>query len=109
MKKFNVKTTKGEWLKFLEDEEVELNIRPFSLFSLTKVPSEETVDMTQLWNIFNYCLIDWKGIEGETGPMECNEENKKIVYDYDQQLVAFVVARASELRDNVVSKKEIKN
>jgi len=109
MKKYNTKPTKGQWIKFPEDEEVEIKIRPFSLFSLTKVPSADTVDMSEVWNIFNYCIVDWKGIEGEEGPMECNEDNKRFVYDYDQDLVVFVTDHAAKLRDTVVGVDEAKN
>jgi hypothetical protein len=109
MKKYNTKPTKGEWIALPEDEEVQIKIRPFSLFSLTKVPSADDVDMSEIWNIFNYCIIDWKGIEGEDGPLECNEDNKRLVYDYDQDLVVFVTNHAGSLREKVVTGKELKN
>ncbi len=109
MKKFNKKSVQGEWINFPDDKEVKFKIRPFTLFNITKLPSEDNFDIGQVWNIFNYSVVGWKGIEDESGPMECNEENKKLVYDFDQDLVIFVSEQASSLREKVISRKEIKN
>ncbi len=109
MKKYNTKPTKGEWIAHPDDKEVQVKIRPFSLFSLTKLPSADNVDMSEVWNIFNYSVLDWKGFEGEDGSLECNEENKKLVYDFDQDIVVFVTEKAGVLRDKVVGGKDLKN
>lgn len=109
MKKFNKKAAQGTWVTYTEDEDVELKIRPFSLFSLSKLPTATNIEMSDFWNIYDYVLMDWKGIEDEDGPLEFNEENKKMVYDYDQEISAFVVSQASEMREKIVSEKEVKN
>ncbi len=109
MKKFNTKQTKGEWITHPDDKEVQIKIRPFSLFSITKIPSADNVDMSEVWNIFNYSVIGWRGLENEDGPMDCNEANKKLVYDFDQDLVVFVTSEAATLRDKVVGGKDLKN
>lgn len=110
MRKFNTKNIKGKWITHPEDKEVQVRIRPFSLFSFTKIPTEENVDMSQFWGIFNYCVLDWKGfVDSNDKPMKCTEENKRIVFDYDQDIILFVVNEASEMRESVVSEKEVKN
>jgi len=109
MKKYNTHTTKGEWITLPSDEEVKFKLRPFSIFSLTKKPSEDNVDMSEMWNVFNYCVIDWKGLEGEDGSMDCNEDNKRIVYDYDQELVVFITNESTRLREKVIGGKGLKN
>ncbi len=109
MKKYNTQHTKGKWITHPDDKDVQVKVRPFSLFSLTKLPSVDNVDMTEVWNIFNYVVLNWKGFEGEDGPMECNEANKKLVYDFDQDIVVFVTEQAGTLRDKVVGEKDLKN
>jgi len=110
MRKFNKKTAKGSWIPFPDDEEVQLKIRPFSLFNLTKIPTEEGMDFDQFWTIFNYSVLEWKGIQDSNGePLKCDEENKKIVFDYDQPVVLFAVEQSTKLRDEVITEKEVKN
>ena len=110
MKKFNTKTIQGKWITLPEDKEVQILIRPFSLFNLTKIPTEDTVDFEQFWGIFNYCVLEWKGfVDAEGKPLPCDEKNKRIVFDYDQEVIAFVTDEAGKLRDEVVPQKEIKN
>lgn len=110
MRKFNKKTANGRWVTLPEDKEVQVKIRPFSLFNLTKIPTENDVDFKQYWNIFNYCAVEWKGMQDNEGKdLKCDEENKKMVFDYDLDVVLFVVGEATKLRDKVISEKEIKN
>jgi len=109
MRDFNKKLIKGEWVKFVDDPDIEFLIRPFSLFSLTKLPNEDNVDMTEFWNIFNYIVLQWKGIKINGKEAKCDEENKKIVYDYDQDLVVFAVNAAGEQREKTVTRQEIVN
>ena len=110
MRKFKQKIAKGKWTTFPEDDEVQVLIRPFSLFNLTKIPTEVDVDFTQFMDIYNYCLLDWKGIQDNQGnDLKCNDDNKKLVFDFDQELVLFVVNECSKLRQDVLSGKAIKN
>jgi len=110
MRKFNQKTAKGTWIDFPEDKEVKLLLRPFSLFNLTKIPTNENMDFDQFWAIFSYSVLEWKGIQNVDGKdLKCDEENKRMVFDYDQDLILFVVEQSTKLRENVLSEKEIKN
>ena len=111
MKKFNVKQTKGVWITSPDDKEVQVLIKPVSIFSLTKLPSEEKITVIDAWNMFNQMVIDWKGIVDEDNkPIKCDEVGKKLIYEYDQDLVSFIIEECNELREKVSgSKKEIKN
>jgi len=106
MKKFNKKKLETTWETYEDD--VEFQIRPFKLLALAKLPNEDDFQIEQMWNMFNYVLTDWKGVEDESGPMECNEENKDIVFNYDQDIVVFCINKASEMREGV-TEKELKN
>lgn len=111
MRKIKLQTTKGTWLEFPEDPEVKLLIKPISVFALSILPSEKEMKPTDGWNMFNYMLLDWKGLVDENDKdIKCNEENKKVIFDYDQELVAFVLEKSSELREDVTGgQKELKN
>jgi len=110
MRKIDRNALKGTWIKFPEDEEVELLMKPFSLFNLTKMPNEENMDFARLWDIFNFCVLDWKGILDKDGkPIECDEKNRKMVFDYDSEILNFALDQSGVLREEMVTAKEIKN
>jgi len=111
MRKYTVKPTKGVWIKFPEDDETEVLVKPMSVFALNKLPSDDNISFQQAWDIFNTMVADWKGIVDEDGnPIKCTEETKKMVYEFDQELVAFIMEESNKLRDQVVGgKKELKN
>ena len=111
MKKFNVKQTKGVWITSPDDKEVQVLIKPVSIFSLTKLPSEEKITVIDAWNMFKEMVLDWKGIVDEDAKViKCDDDGKKLIYEYDQDLVSFIIEECNELREKVSgSKKEIKN
>ena len=111
MRKINTKTTEGVWVKYPEDQDIQFLIRPFSIFNLQRMPSAENADFTidEYWTIFNYCLVDWKGIYDENDkPLKCNEQNKKLIADHIQDLATFVIEEAVKAKGNV-SEKAVKN
>jgi hypothetical protein len=110
MKKLSKKSTTAQWIKFPDDEEIELLIRPFSLFNLNKTPTETTFTIQDMWEVFNYSLIDWKGLVGDDDKkLEVIEESKALIFDFDQSIVSFVVEQASKLRESILSVPEAKN
>ena len=111
MRKFKVKPIKGVWIDVPGDEEVKLQIKPMSVFTLKKLPTTSEITIEDGWNMFNMMLIGWKGfVDEDDKPLECNEENKKMVYEYDQDLVTFAIEECNKLREQVVGEKsEIKN
>ncbi len=112
MRKFNIKPIKGVWVPLPDDKEVSVNIKPTSVFVLKKLPSDDAkITIEDGWNMFNAMLIDWKGIVAEDDkPIKCNEENKRMIFEYDQDLVSFVMEECNKLRESVIGeKKQIKN
>ena len=51
-----------------------------------------------------------KGLNDDNDkPLECNEDNKKLVFDCFQDLVVFVITKCMELREEVIGAQETKN
>jgi hypothetical protein len=113
MRKYNKVKSKGQWFDFPQDTELKLFIKPFSLFTMSKLPSEQennNMNMGDLFPSFNYCVTDWKGFVDEDGKeLKCNEENKKLIFDFDQEIVNFVIDKAMATRSQVYEAQEVKN
>jgi len=113
MRKFNKSKAKGKWFDFEQDQELKLFIKPFSLFTMNKLPSDPTdtqMNVSDLFPAFNYCVNDWKGFVDENGvELKCNEENKKLIFDFDQEIVTFVIDKAMSIRAEIYEAQEIKN
>ncbi len=95
------KPIKGECIEF--QGHVVLFIRPFpaseGIFAPTNV--KELTDAS--WVRFEHCLQGWKGIkdEDEETDFEYNDENKKFLFDYAQELVFFAVTEARKMEQKV--------
>ena len=79
---------------------------------MNKMPSEDAkeVNIKYFYNNFEYVVLDWKGmLNDDDKPLKCNEENKRIVYDYFQELVGFVIESSMKARESVMSNKSAKN
>jgi len=112
MKKINTKPLKGKWLKFPDDEDIEVLVRPYSLFNMNRIPSgdEAEINISEFYDSFEYVTLDWKGIRDEDDkPLKCNDENKRVIYDFFQELVAFIIQQSMEMRSQIVSEEEVKN
>lgn len=111
MKKINKKTLKGKWVELEEDKSVSFFIRPASIFSMTKKPSDiQDIDAVNYWEMFNYCVQDWKGIVDDDGEsLKCDEENKKLYFDFDQNTIIILISECLSMRPDVISPIEAKN
>ena len=111
MKIVNIEASKGTWVEYPTDPSVEIKIKPLSIYDFDKLPSED-VDITvkEFAGFLVKLVVDWKGIcDEKKKPLECNEENKKIISDHDQELAAFIINKASELKASIVTDDEVKN
>ena len=100
--RINKRVTDGKWCKF--EEGTEFKIRPFRLSTLSNLDA----GMDNLKLQFNYCLVDWKGVENESGgKLNCNDENKLWFFDFGDAVREFVFAEADKMK--VTFDKEIKN
>ena len=106
--KINKKILSSKWFTYkAKGVNVEVHLRPFP-FSNIKLSTEESGAMEHLWSQFDYCVIDWKGIDGEDDkPLECTEENKLLVFDYIADIREFVWDKVAVLAKDIA--KELKN
>ena len=110
MRKLNKSKTTGTWFEFPSDKSFKLNIRPLNVLSMNTTPSSTKTTTKQMWEWFNYILIDWSGYIDEDGiKIECNEEMKEIVYNFDQEVLSFCIDKATELKDQIVTQEEANN
>jgi hypothetical protein len=57
---------------------------------------------------FFYCLVDWEGLEDAKGKaLKCNDDNKKMVYDYVSELRDFILQKAISFSKDI--DEEVKN
>lgn len=102
--KINTKAFEKQWFKY-DDTATEFLIRAFPT-SLLKW--DEKAVMSVLYEQFDYCLIDWKGVEDQDGNnYPFTPENKKNVFDFSEPIREFVFAKARELAEAVHG--ELKN
>lgn len=102
MRKINKSVLKNTWFKFDKDESVEIQIRPFPVTTLLiGIVNKDDYQKT-MWERYNYCVVDWKGILNEKGePLECSEENKKFVFDWDEELLIFIGNKITKLSETI--------
>lgn len=107
--KINTKILEGEWFKYGKGKnKIELLIRPFPN-SMNSVTLDGKVTMgAYAYHTFTNCVLDWKDITDiDDKPLECNEENKKMIFDYTTGLSAFVDDTQSKLKEKF--DREVKN
>jgi hypothetical protein len=112
MRKFDTVQRKDEWFTpFENDKDVKIKVRAFSILHLSKLPSSNQFGIAQLFDIFMSCVVDWKGIldSKDDKPLECNDENKKKVFEQDTELQSLVVSHVISLKAQVVKEEEVKN
>lgn len=111
MKNFNTKPLKGLWYTYPKDKDIQVLVRPFSLFSMNTMPSEDAkeVNIKDFYNNFEYVVLDWKGMNIDGKPAKCRPEDKKFIYENFQELVGFVIESSMKARESIISEKAIKN
>lgn len=105
MKKIDKSFVKEKWVKHPDDPEVEILVRPFPLSNSLFAPSDDQKVMKLAWEKFNYSIMDWKGfVDQDDKPIECNEENKKFIFDYDYDTITWASAVISDMSDFLFKK-----
>ncbi len=100
MKVIKKKSIVEQWVEWKGD--VRLLLRPFAFSQGIFVPTNAKEVAEAMWVQFNYCIMDWEGIEDEDGnTLECNEENKKLLFDYVEDLLDFVFHKVKEVTSDV--------
>lgn len=104
--KINKSRLKEQWVKI--DEDVEVLLQPFPA-SRNIFQSVENRELDKIyWKMFNYSVLDWKGLVDENDkPLECNEENKQVVFDFAQEVMMEITSKITEI-SNIVDIEEEK-
>ena len=104
--KLNKSQLEPKWVEFKEDKGLSFKLRPFPASHNVIMSVGEFDKIEIFWRIFDYCVLDWKGINGEDDkPLECNSENKRFLFDYSEELMMFITNKASENKDKIIEKK----
>lgn len=92
MKVVDVKSLRSEtWHENPNDPEIKVKIRRFPLSASLFAPNDPDGFIKLAWQRFNYCIIDWKGFtDTEDKPLECNDENKRAVFDFFEDILVWV-------------------
>jgi hypothetical protein len=112
MKKFKKSLLSGSWIKDPNDETIEYLIRPISIISMTTQPSalEKEIKFNDTIEWFIFALKDWKGVvDDDDKPLPCDDENKRMFFDFNPDGATFIVNKGFELRAGVIPKDELKN
>jgi len=110
MRKLNKSKASGTWFQFKDDPTFKLNIRPISQSSINIKPNETIMNQANMLECFKYIVIDWSGYKDEKEQdIECNDEMKSLVFDFDQEVAMFSLEKAMELRDEIVIVDEADN
>ena len=110
MRKLNKSKVSGTWYQFKDDPTFKLNIRALSQSSINIKPNETMMNQTNMLECFKYIVIDWSGYKDEKEQdIECNDEMKNLVFDFDQEVALFALEKAMELRDQIVIVDEADN
>lgn len=98
----------GEWFDY--NEEVSFFIKPVGYFDIT-IPASAITEADRIkhaeLSLFTQAIQDWKGVEGDDGALECNDKNKKELFNYFQDIRIFVSMKLVELQDKITG--ELKN
>lgn len=94
------KKVKAKWFE-LEDIKIQIKPFPFSALDINKIDDA-------LWQQFNYCICEWDGlVDDDDKVLKCNEENKKLIYDFVPEIREFVFEKINEY--SVKIEKQSKN
>ena len=100
MIKVNSKIESGKWFTHPDNETIQFKIKPTSIYSLKKAPGDDIeITMPDIVDMYVYSLVDWKGIDNEDGkPLKCNYDSKMAFLNQYDELAAFVITKAGEMK-----------
>lgn len=92
--KINRKIAENRWERF--DDDVEFLIRRFPYSRL--VEPGDTGKL--LFDPYDYCLVDWKGLFDEDGkPFDYDVKNKRLLFDYYTDIREFVFKKIIQRKE----------
>jgi hypothetical protein len=107
MKVVNTKVVKEVWVTNDQDE-YKVKLVRFPLSRSLFAPNDPDAFVKLAWQRFDYCLLDWDGIVDENDkPLECNTDNKRIVFDFDEDMMLWIATQI-HLLEGPETKKKLK-
>ena len=111
MYKFNKNRTQFQWITLSNG--LKFKVKPMSLFSNAFPQIDENDRQKQIesnFQMFNSVVDAWEGVYDEQElPLECNAENKKLLFDFDHPIAQEVINKSFEIRGQVVTNEEVDN
>lgn len=93
--KINRKLAEAKWVDYEDDIKFKIKSFPMSHGIFFQGSKEDLVEFT--WKRFNYCVVDWSGfVDEKDEPLECNEDNKKYIFDYYPNIMMWVSSQIVE-------------
>jgi len=106
MKIVNTDLAKEVWFVNDQDKDVQVLMRRFPVSMSIFAPNDQDGIVKLAWQRFNYCLVDWKGFIDENDKvLECVEENKRMVFDYDTDSLLWITSLISSFDKSITKKK----
>ena len=104
----NKQAFEGEWFDF--NDELKLFIKPVGYFDI-EIPSALQGDADRQKaaeiSMLTKALVDWKGVEDDGKPVECNDEAKRIALNHYPSIRNFVAEKMLKLQNKI--EEELKN
>ena len=105
MKTVNTKITKEVWVTNDEDNDVQFKLRRFPLSLSLFAPNDSEGIVKLAWQRFDYCITSWKGMIDENGKeLECTTDNKRLVFDFYEDVMLWVAAQIHKLETPIKKK-----
>jgi hypothetical protein len=108
MIKINKKKLEGFWITIESLVDMKFFVVPFPYTVATTnfifdEEDEKAREQKLSWLIFNYCVKDWEGVvDDDSNKLECNEENRKIIFDHDAHIYKFIINQIYKAENKVI-------
>ena len=102
MRKISKNKIKSKWVNFDKDPDVKFKLRPVPINNILLGVALEGDRKKIIWDKFNYALEEWEGMTDENDkPLPCTEENKKFVFDWDEEILLFIGNKLGAAPDDI--------
>ena len=90
-----------------ESDGYKVEIRRFPLSGGMFAPNDNSGLAKMAWQRFNYSVTNWEGLEDQDkNVLTCDEDNKKLVFDFDLDLLMWITGEINKLDVQIDNKKK---
>lgn len=107
----NISKSKETWVSHPDYKDLKFNIIPLTNTVLERQPGNTSLPTQEDYlKYFTYCVRDWSGIVDENKKeIKCDDEAKKIVFEYNFDISIFVINESFDLRNKIITIEEQEN